>query len=68
LLLRSAANIPELGNDAGNLLQGLGNLLGGQTSGGTSTNTPAAPDTKTSPTNNQSINPLDFLKRLRKTP
>ncbi len=71
LLLRSAANIPKLGNDTGNVLQGLGNLLGGQTSGGTSTNTPAVPDAKTAtPTNQtQTLNPLDFLKLIpRKNP
>ena len=68
LLLRSAVNIPQVGERTGNLLQGIGSLLSGQNSGGTKTNSP--PESQASPTSktNQppSLNPLDLLKMFPK--
>lgn len=68
LVLRSAVNIPQVGENTGNLLQGIGNLLSGQAPQGTLTNLPAKPLPAEAKTTNapSKFNPLDLLKLIPK--
>lgn len=68
ILLRSAGNIPQVGEKAGNLLQGIGSLLSGQNPVGANTNPPASPQADASSKTNRSptLNPLNLLKLFPK--
>lgn len=72
ILLQTAANMPQVGGDAGKILQGLGGILSGQRPQIGPTNAPpTAPGTANTnatqkPNTNQPprINPLDLLRNL----
>lgn len=64
LLLKSAVNIPQVGEKTGDLLQGIGNFLSGQNSGGTKTNSPPQPESAAPPETTTPTPSLNDLLKL----
>jgi uncharacterized protein involved in outer membrane biogenesis len=68
LLLRSAAGIPQVGDKAGNILQGIGGILSGQKPPAASTNNIGGTNSIAAPKTNKPprLNPLDLLELIPK--